>query len=697
MPSDASSESVQPENDAADATDASPTSSDQLNLPTIPTASDGHHSAASADRTPETRLQEFLDPIHGFVSYSSREIKIIDHPAFQRLFNMHQLGQTNLVFRGATHCRGEHALGAVAVAEQLISAIDNAFVRESESLAQTQSMGDQDLDPVDHEWAVGERLSPLEATFFRLAVLLHDIGHVVAGHTLEDELGLLHKHDDLKRIVKILDKTVWGDLDITTLTDGSNESLRDTIDRLYESDAAEAAVLKIERHKFNSQHTVKTGPLDPTAILLEIIAHDSINKPNDDPDIEIVYESESRSQQFRLAILQDLVGNTVCADLLDYLHRDWQHIGKPRPPDARLLQYVEVRTNARTKRSHVVVNLRSDQEHGYRPDAISSILELLENRYHLWEVALLHRTKTAAAAMLERAIAEKLDDSGLLSQDPSNITSDLEELEDKLLDTILETSDAEIYDVLRSADWRRKKGRRSRKKTDSIDPLDLFWRLRYRVLHKEVSRVQSSRGREISDELAPRKGSQQARIEAGKSRLSSMRALERDFELASGSLVMHVVPYGLGKKLAEVRVLYDDRVVPLDQLDDEQDERISGGHLQAQLKRFNQLWRASLFVAPEVRDELKSRKLLEPLDMAFRLAVLNLHSEPHDLRHRRYSLRQLAVELARGGSLEYAQEDLLLPSEEVAARGDGEGGAYSSRHPTLREHFKTPRDKNPGA
>src|SRR5205823_2040446 len=46
---------------------------------------------------------------------------------------------------------------------------------------------------------------------------------------------------------------------------------------------------------------------------------------------------------FRLNVLRDLVGNTICGDLLDYLHRDWLHLGKPRFFDPRLLDYIEVR------------------------------------------------------------------------------------------------------------------------------------------------------------------------------------------------------------------------------------------------------------------------------------------------------------------------------------------------------------------
>src|ERR1035441_3781085 len=60
--------------------------------------------------------KETLLPISGMVRLSPRELAIIDHPAFQRLFEIYQLGQTNLVYRGATHMRGEHAIGTLHAA-----------------------------------------------------------------------------------------------------------------------------------------------------------------------------------------------------------------------------------------------------------------------------------------------------------------------------------------------------------------------------------------------------------------------------------------------------------------------------------------------------------------------------------------------------------------------------------------------------
>ena len=74
------------------------------------------------------------------------------------------------------------------------------------------------LDAVDHnckknnvpgpkdQWILGCPPTEFERRFVRLAALLHDIGHVPYGHTIEDELHLLNQHDGERRLNKIFTK-----------------------------------------------------------------------------------------------------------------------------------------------------------------------------------------------------------------------------------------------------------------------------------------------------------------------------------------------------------------------------------------------------------------------------------------------------------------------------------------------------------
>lgn len=132
----------------------------------------------------EAARHEIFLPVHGFVRLTDSELAVLNHPAMQRLGAIYQLGQVYLVYRGGTHRRLEHALGTLHVAQQIATAV---WQNHRDAPPAPGRPGDA---------ALAAPLNPIEVTFLRLGALLHDIGHLPAGHTLEDELGLLEKHDD---------------------------------------------------------------------------------------------------------------------------------------------------------------------------------------------------------------------------------------------------------------------------------------------------------------------------------------------------------------------------------------------------------------------------------------------------------------------------------------------------------------------
>ena len=668
-------------------------------------------------------LQEFHDPVHGFVHYTRREIEIIDHPAFQRLFKVYQLGQTHLVFRGATHSRGQHSLGTVAAVELLIAATDKTYEHQITAEGYTGS--------IESRWKPDRQLDPAERAFARLAALLHDVGHLVNGHTIEDELGLLHDHGSRQRIEMILDRPDWvmatmaiparlsdknraslfcdDSESISDPLDGDQsqlatqvvlpgtETLRQLIDRLYSTLAEEANVWGyVQRHiPAVDEDITRNGDatiLSASEILLEIIVKDGDTSPLDQ-DL-----STTDGKTFRVSVLRDLVGNTVCADLIDYLQRDWRHIGKPRYLDTRLLQYIEILTNG--SESKVAVNLRSNNNRRPRPDVMSAILELLENRYHLWEVALLHRTKTCASAMLERAIVEKARHSGLIDTVHERVTSIanseqlpaeiertiFQQIEEVLFEALLGVSDTEACQILVNAlqldavDSQLPRNSRSGLQREE-DPSDyLFQQLEARNLHKEIARVEfGSYSQTVSDFLSPFKAPRIERFMAAYRRWSSVRRLEDDFELEPGSLVMYCLPFGLGKKLADVEILYGDDVRPLKDLDAIED--VSGGHLRAQLNRYDRLWRASLFASEAAKRKLELSALTGTLTATFRRAVLGLT----DIDVTMYDLAKILA--AKQSHITYASDAVLHQNLAVAVRGNDNANHYPTGQPTIRSHF----------
>ena len=98
-------------------------------------------------------------------------MEIVDHPHFQRLRRVRQLGPTYLVYPGATHTRFEHSLG-----------VYGTVVRYLQSLLQLPNVR-ASLDEVDVRTVL-------------MAGLLHDVGHYPFAHTLE---ALHHQGADTPR------------------------------------------------------------------------------------------------------------------------------------------------------------------------------------------------------------------------------------------------------------------------------------------------------------------------------------------------------------------------------------------------------------------------------------------------------------------------------------------------------------------
>jgi len=118
-------------------------------------------------------MKTIRDTIHGDITLTGEEMRVVDTPEFQRLRGIRQLGTSNLVFPGAQHTRFEHSLGTCWVAKRMIDRINGRASRAGLH------------EPIDGE----------TVRFLSLAALLHDITHIPFGHTFEDERRILPAHD----------------------------------------------------------------------------------------------------------------------------------------------------------------------------------------------------------------------------------------------------------------------------------------------------------------------------------------------------------------------------------------------------------------------------------------------------------------------------------------------------------------------
>jgi len=108
------------------------------------------------------------DPIYGFIAVPHPVVqRLIDHPWFQRLRYIKQLGLGHLVYPGALHTRFHHALGAMHLMGEAIATLRGK----------------------------GHAITEEEALGARIAILLHDVGHGPFSHALEHSLveGISHE------------------------------------------------------------------------------------------------------------------------------------------------------------------------------------------------------------------------------------------------------------------------------------------------------------------------------------------------------------------------------------------------------------------------------------------------------------------------------------------------------------------------
>jgi len=124
-------------------------------------------------------LNQFRDPIHGFIDVSDEEKKIIDSPPFQRLRNIRQLATTYLVYHGAEHTRFGHSLGVM----HLVTKTFDSVIRKNDLLFNSD-------EKTNNEIVLWYR------QILRLIALTHDLGHAPFSHASESVFnkGVKHEH-----------------------------------------------------------------------------------------------------------------------------------------------------------------------------------------------------------------------------------------------------------------------------------------------------------------------------------------------------------------------------------------------------------------------------------------------------------------------------------------------------------------------
>ena len=356
-----------------------------------------------------------------------------------------------------------------------------------------------------------------EVVLTRLCALLHDIVNIPFGHTIEDEGNLVTRDwKDDRRIPEIL---------------GADRN----VGRLIVS-RIDAVV----------------GPGEGLRFLDELVK-------------TLVATDDEQVEALPHPFVSDIVSNTVCADLLDYLGRDTYFTGIQKSYDWRIVRYFVLATYNKHKR--LAIRLWTSKRRMKR-DILSELVSLLHMRYSLAEMVYYHHAKMAASAMLIRAV----HDSGILE-------------DKKSFQKLLEYGDDELLSLLRSG---------AKESTKEI--LQSYGERRLYKPVYQISYAKRSAGAVGADSISkagekfydPKKSRDlESKLEA----LASLQALGAK----KGHIVVYCPNPKMNMKVATTKVVWqDDSVYELTSVPDQD--------LQSEVKsieeKHRKLWKLMVFVHP---------------------------------------------------------------------------------------------------
>lgn len=238
------------------------------------------------------------DPVHGDIRLTSLERAIVDTEEFQRLRHITVLAMVDLVYPGAVHTRFLHSLGTLHVCSEMIASCNNA-VKMYPALV-----------PPEH--VIPVQIGYYAELLARLAALLHDAAHVPFGHVLQKD-------------AKIFKKDEWQDPWRCGKVFGSESGITRAVkshfrDVFVENPSTDAMCVPQEE-----------ADVMAISILKEVCDVLSVDDKNQESIVGLRYP-----------FVHDLVGNTICADLVDYVQRDMYYAGLTEGLAKRFLQYMAV-------------------------------------------------------------------------------------------------------------------------------------------------------------------------------------------------------------------------------------------------------------------------------------------------------------------------------------------------------------------
>lgn len=496
--------------------------------------------------------------VTGDVFLTGLETAIIDTPDFQRLRGVRQLGSVNLVYPTALHTRFDHSLGTLAMAERMVSAIRS----------NTHNEGDE------------KEISHIQEALIRLYALLHDVPHVPFGHTIEDELNIFVRHDkNPDRFERFFgEESAIGKLIMEHLGPHNSQAY-ERFKAIYRWNGK----FEDDENKESNSESSEPGEEKKRRLEAERVRQ---------RDLKIIKDNDD-------AFIYDLVSNTVCADLLDYLQRDSYFCNLGLGLEYRFLNYLYLRKDENSGIRRVFVRLWKTVHPEPRRDTLTDLVRLLEARYAVAERVYFHHAKIISGAMLGRAIQEanSVDGFGLKEED-------LYDYSDDILLHELSKSPSEVSQRIA----RRFRERRLYKEIDKLTD-DQF------EAAQGQNHAQNAIGHALSQLGTPDK---RRRLSSSPERRKILEdRLASEIGAEQGDVLIYAPEKGMNLKAAEMKVFWKGETLCLKEVNDP----VVKPKLEAILKAHEMLWAIHLIAKPGLSEKQRTylkksfrAKLLTPAE-----------------------------------------------------------------------------------
>ena len=569
----------------------------------------------------------YQDQLYGAKTLSPLAVAIIDTPEFQRLVGLRQLGFSDVVYRGARHSRLEHSIGTYLICKQVMRRIVQNHERLNLEHPGEFISNNYQVFPVNSKMKTNVR--SFQARWRGLmevvsaAALLHDLGHVPFGHTLEDEFsGIYDRHDHLggSRLYQMLfgeqsDLAKVFSSGRCWLLGVTDEQLREiiylTLSWKEEVDPPHdfPALLTAEKKRAtDSNSTAKLARVE---------------------QLETWYSNYALGENpMYQPFMSDIIGNTICSDLLDYLPRDRVNLGMEARRHERLQRYFTIRrgTLHHNEGYRMSIMVTRPGHGGQRRDVASSVLGIMRERFEMAEAVYYHHKKAAASAMLAKLaeIADLVDAESLKNNDSKKAKPrDDDEIypapwSDNYSNSapphMVHLSDGDLIDYL-GVKLDIKLGDESRTRLFKDLQRKLHLALRYRrygmyrtLLVIDIDLVEKSR-HSVSYFTREWRGSKQLPDNEG--RLTLEKKLAAAAKGNDGDVIVYCPDSKMQSKLIDARLEIEvDRILPLRV----QSGFVYGMDVETLQKYYQSLWRAYIFVAPEI---YKSKERCEAVIQGF--------------------------------------------------------------------------------